>query len=66
MISHDIRLYLGRLAGIHPCGSNFQRNAGFVPCRDRLWTGRSLGVVSGSYATTVAAGGVSLISAGPA
>ena len=31
-----------------------------------LWTGRSLGAVSGSYTTTVAPGGVSLISAGPA
>ncbi len=30
-----------------------------------LWTGRSLGVVSGSYTTTIAPGGVSLISARP-
>jgi alpha-galactosidase len=31
-----------------------------------LWTGRSLGVVSGSWTTTVAPGGVSLISVRPA
>jgi alpha-galactosidase len=31
-----------------------------------LWTGRSMGVVRGSYATTVAPGGVSLLSAVPA
>jgi large exoprotein involved in heme utilization and adhesion len=31
-----------------------------------LWTGRSLGIVRGSYAVTVAPGGVSLISARPA
>jgi alpha-galactosidase len=31
-----------------------------------LWTGRSLGVVSGRYTVTVAPGGVSLISARPA
>ncbi len=31
-----------------------------------LWTGRSLGVVNGSYTATVAPGGVSLISASPA
>jgi len=30
-----------------------------------LWTGRSLGVVTGSYSTTIAPGGVSLISARP-
>jgi hypothetical protein len=30
-----------------------------------LWTGRSLGTVSGSYAATIAPGGVSLISARP-
>ena len=30
-----------------------------------LWTGRSLGVVGGSYTTTIAPGGVSLISARP-
>jgi alpha-galactosidase len=30
-----------------------------------LWTGRSLGIIRGSYTATVAAGGVSLISASP-
>lgn len=30
-----------------------------------LWTGRSLGIVSGSYTATIAPGGVSLISARP-
>jgi len=39
--------------------------AGAVRATD-LWTGRSLGIVRGSYTVTVAPGGVSLISARPA